>query len=127
MPIQLTDSLSVGDLDPNGPYQQVKLVYFACLVNDKKFNLKFVYGNTIDGKWVDSINAGTARVKEFVVMDVPADLDENGDPIPDTETTDYTDLVSKTSEAADELYYDKVAGHLYQWAIDNGYFSGTIL
>ena len=52
MPWQLTTPISVGDLDPNGPYQQVKIRYMIWDDRRSSYILEWEYGNTISEEWV---------------------------------------------------------------------------
>ena len=109
MPIQLTTSITTGDIDPNGPYTQVKIVRFMLDSVQKVVELQCQYGNT-DGEWVPGVNAGATSIKYFYITG-----------------EDYTTIVATESAAAEEIYYDKVAETLYQWLIDNEHYVGTIV
>ena len=113
MPILLTTPVQTGVLDPNGPYLQVKIIQFTLDSIFKRIDLVCQYGNT-DGEWVPGIRAGDVADKGFRIED------KDGG-------TDYTDMITAISAAADEVYYDKVKAILYQWLIDNSYYAGTIV
>jgi hypothetical protein len=110
MPIQLTSSYSVGAVDPNSPYQQVKVLQFTLHPAGRLIELSVQLGNTVDGSWAAGMAIEDKTVKRFRIIGA-----------------DYDTLVASASAAAGEVYYDKVAQKLYQWLIDNGHFAGTIV
>ncbi len=114
MPIALTTSVAVGDLDSSA-YQQVKIAKLTIDPVAKYIQLDCEYGNTNASVWEPGIHAGAAAKKQVTIQNI-----EGG-------TQHYDVLIASTSAAADEVYYDKVAAKLYQWLIDNGHFAGTVV
>jgi hypothetical protein len=110
MPIQLTTAFSVGSADVNSPYAQVKIMEFTLRPELKQVSLLVQYGNTADGKFTRAIGIAGVTVKAFTIAG-----------------SEYDTMVASTSAAANEVYYEKVAGLLYQWLIDKGHFVGTIV
>ena len=113
MPITLTTPIQTGAVDPNGPYAEVKIVQFTMDTIKKYIWIVCQYGNTVNGNWTPGIKAGVAVDKTFGIKD-------------EGEDTDYTDMVTAVSAAADEVYYDKVKNILYQWLLDKDHYIGTI-
>ena len=108
MPITLTTPIQTGAVDPNGPYEEVKIVQFVLDTINKCIWINCQYGNTAEGDWVPGVKAGIAADRSFCIKD-------------EGEDTDYTDMVTAESAAADEVYYDKVKTILYQWLLDMGH------
>jgi hypothetical protein len=113
MPITLTTPIQTGALDPNGPYAEVKISQFLLDTVDKCIWITCQYGNTDEGVWIPSIKAGLVVDRSYCIRD-------------EGEDTDYTDMVTAESAAAEEVYYDKVKTILYQWLLDKGHYVGTI-
>lgn len=110
MPLQLTTPLSVGAIDVNSPYQQVKIVEVKICLTSGYIDLTTQVGNTIDGSWVNGMGIEGVTVKRLRV-----------------EGADYGTMMAAKSVAADEVFYQKVADLLYQWLIDKSHFIGTIV
>lgn len=109
MPIQLTTPFATGALDPGGPYQKAKIAVFSVHVEARLIEIVVHYGNVVDGAWIPGMLVPGVTVKTFRI-----------------EGSAYDALVAQTSAGAGELYYDKVAGALYQWLLDNGHYAGTV-
>jgi len=110
MPLQLTTPLSVGAIDVNSPYQQVKIVEVKLCLTAGYIDLTTQAGNTVNGRWTNGMGIEGATVKRFRV-----------------EGSDYNTMVGAKSLGADDVYYDRVASLLYQCLIDKGHFSGSIV
>ena len=95
MPWELTTPITVGDLDPNGPYTQVKIVKEMNDSVQKRLRVSLGYGNTVNGDWVEGL--------------VPNDKQK--DHIIDGE--DYNTLITTHTTLEDELTYDAVKRALY--------------
>ena len=109
MPIQLTTPFDTGAID-SGSYGQVKIIAMNIDLIERKIDLRVQHGNTVNDEWVSGIIVRDITSKDFTIRD-----------------TDYTTIIATESEAAEELYYDKVADTLYQWLIDNAHYIGTIV
>jgi hypothetical protein len=110
MPLQLTTSLNVGALDPNSPYQQVKIVEFQLNPTRGTVDLTVQHGNTVDGSWVLGKAVEGITVRRFRI-----------------DGSDYATMMASVSAAAGEVYYDKVSTLLYQWLLDKSHYVGTIV
>jgi len=113
MTITLTTPIQTGTVDPAGPYEEVKIIQFVLDTVAKCIWVNCQYGNTTGGVWVPGVKAGAAVDRSYCIKD-------------EGEDTDYTDMVTAESVAADEVYYDKVSAILYQWLLDKGHYIGTI-
>ena len=110
MPIQLTSPLSVGTIDVNSPYQQVKILQINLLSAVKRIELTVQHGNTINGTWTPGRAIEGTTVQRFKILD-----------------SEYDTLIAAKSAGADEVYYDKVGALLYQWLLDEEHYVGTIV
>lgn len=123
MPIQLTSAFDAGDWDAGKTYGQARIVFFSLDNLSERISLTVQLGNTVSGKW----ETGRLPLKEFVIEDKPHDLDENGDPIPNTDDPQYTTLVDKLCPDTSTRIYDASATEMYQWLLDQGHYAGTIV
>lgn len=108
MPIQLTSSYDTGSLD--GALTHVKVVEWHNVPDSDFINLTVQHGKIVEGNFVRGIPVEGQTVKHFTISG-----------------SDYSTMVASTSAAAGEVYYDKVAGLLYQWLLDNSHYAGTIV
>ena len=107
---QLTTPVVVGDLDPNGPYTQVKILYQVHDGRRNQIRVDFEYGNTVEDSWVAGI---TPSGKEGSCT---------------IEGEDYLTLVSTHSPNEGELTYDAVKRGLYEYLVQKGIISsGTVI
>jgi hypothetical protein len=115
MPITLTTPIQTGALDPEGPYEEVKILEFTPNAVNKTIVILCQYGNTVNGEWVPGIKAGIVADQGFIVRD-------------EGEGTDYTIMAAKLIVADDvgKSFYDRISGILYQWLLDKGHYVGTI-
>lgn len=105
MPWQLTTPVSVGDLDPNGPYNQIKIVGFQYYPNRKMLTVFFEYGNTVNGEWIRGIAPTVAQTSVTLV------------------DQDCVDFIT-----ANQSLYDSVASTLYSWLqSDNKIDDGSVV
>jgi len=102
MPWQLTTPVSVGDLDPNGPYNQVKILMQVHDGYRNHIRVDLEYGNTVDNEWVRGIKP-TNKDTSYIIMG-----------------QDYTDLVTGHATEDGELTYDAVKRGLYEHLATKG-------
>ena len=121
MPIQLTAPFKVGDFDDEN-YTTVKILHFSWDNVNKMMQIACVLGRMAAGKFA----AGKKEPLVVVIKDIPAQGVE-GDPGYVPADPQYTDLVTGTHANANELVYAAVQRFLYQWLLDRGYFTGTIV
>lgn len=123
MPLDLTTPFQTGDLDPNGPYSQVKIVKMTHDSVAETIEIQVEYGNTALGEW----EPGVKEQEMYLVENSPAEYDDQGnETVP--AGTDYDLLVAKLCGVGNDNtpIYTRVKQELYQWLIDEGYFAGTI-
>jgi len=126
MPLQLTTPKSTGDLDLsalNNAYGEIKIIKQDIDVTNKVISLSIEYGNTVNDIWIQ----GILPPQEFKIRNMPAQYDLLEPPneiVP--AIAHYDILISQLPTDANISIYNNVAVALYQWLIDNGYFSGTI-
>lgn len=94
---QLTTPVAVGDLDPNGPYAEVKIVRQAHDSVRKVIAVDLEYGNTVANVWTPGL---PVRSKPQSVI---------------IQGTEYTDLVANSEPEAEETTYDAVKRGLYAY------------
>lgn len=106
MPLQLNTPVNTNGLDPNASeYTQVKITDFRHSSVRRFMVLICEYGNTDGyGEW----QSGVVNKIRYRVTGVH-----------------YDNLVNETSDGSGEVYYDKVSQSLYQWLVDNAYYSGS--
>ena len=97
MPWALTSPVTVGDLDPNGPYSQVKLVNQAHDSVNGIIALYLEYGNTTGGVWVPGIPVRTQQSAVTI------------------EGADYVALTEGSTALPGELTYQAVKRGLYAY------------
>jgi hypothetical protein len=95
MPWILTTPVAVGDLDPNGPYAQVKIVRQAHDSIRKVIAIDLEYGNTVNNNWVPGLP----------VRSKPTSVVIQGD--------EYSALVADSEPETNEKTYDAVKRGLY--------------
>jgi len=110
MPIQLTTPIQTGAIDPNGPYEQVKIIIFSLNTVVPNIEILCQYGNTVESVWVPGVRVGDVADQAFRI-----------------EGDDYDVMTAVKSVAADEVYYDETKELLYQWLLDNDHYIGTIV
>jgi len=105
MPIQLTTPLPViPELDPSvTAYNQVTIISFNYRAN--KLELVCVYGNTQSGEW----RSGNIPRRTFVI-----------------EGAEFTSIIAEMPQAGETLFQG-ASRVLYEYLIDNGHYSGTII
>lgn len=101
MPWQLTTPLSAGDLDPEGPYTQVKIVGFQFYSNRNVLTVFLEYGNTVGGVWIKGVSPTSAQKSVTLTGQ------------------DCIDFI-----AANQTVYDSVASILYSWLQSEGAIGG---
>ena len=101
MPWQLTTPVDVGDLDPNGPYQQVKIMTQTHDARRMQVRLEFEYGNTVDGAWVAGYQPRNKNTSAIVEGDA------------------YITMVTTHMPDDEELTYAAVKRGLYEYLADN--------
>lgn len=94
---QLTHPVAVGDLDPNGPYVEVKIVRQAHDSVRKIIAVDLEYGNTIAGVWTPGLPV-RSRPQAVVIQG-----------------TDYETLVENSGPQAEETTYEAVKRGLYSF------------
>lgn len=109
MPIQLTTAFDPGELDVND-YAYAKIEQFIMYPSAKRIEVMTRLGYIDNGVLVYGIPLEGKTVKKFVI-----------------EGEDYDTMVAEESVASGEVYYDEVSRLLYQWLLDEGHFSGTIV
>jgi len=98
MPWNLTTPVDPGDIDPAGPYSQVKIVGFRHDSKRGMIAMQLEYGNTVDSEWVSGVAPSGS----------PTSVKLSGQ--------GYADFVS-----ANQAAYDQVASLLYGWLAANGH------
>ena len=97
MPWQLATPIAVGDLDPNGPYTQVRIVRQAHDSIRKLVVVDLEYGNLVDGVWTSGLRV-RSRPKTIYIQG-----------------TEYAALVANSNPANGEGTYDAVKRGLYEF------------
>ena len=100
MPWTLTTPVAVGDLDPNGPYTQVKIVSQTHDSVNGIITLFLEYGKTAEGKWVAGLPMKSKQVSVVI------------------QGEDYDTLVEGSEPEVEELTYDAVKRGLYAYLLD---------
>ena len=106
MPIQLTTPIQTGDLDINGPYQQVKIIEVLTYVTQQVIVVTCQYGNTITNNWVPGVLTGAAATQQYQVL--------------------FADVIAEEPEEG-ETAYEATSRILYEWLLDNNKFIGTFV
>jgi hypothetical protein len=109
MPINLTTAFDPGDAD-SGNLTHVRIESLEISLPGKTISFTTRHGTYAGGTWTDGVKVRNVTRKKFTIT---------GD--------DYDDMIAKTASGADAKVYDDVAKHLYQWLIDEGHFTGTIV
>lgn len=110
MPWQLTTPVDAGDLDPNGPYAQVKIMKFTHDARIQRIHITLEYGNTVDSEWAPG-RQPYDKLNSVVI---------SGD--------DYISFVSTHMSNDDELTYNATKRGLYEWLLANGHIApGSIV
>jgi len=109
MPWTLTAPITVGDLDANGPYTQVKIVHQNHDSVNGKITLFLEYGKTAQDAWVPGI---PVKSKELVVS---------------IEGADYVSLVTGSEPEVNEKTYDAVKRGLYEYLADKSIIGAGVL
>ena len=100
MPWTLTTPVAVGDLDPSGPYTEVRIVRQSHDSVRRAIIVHLEYGNTVDGVWKSGIPA----------RDRPASVIIN--------SADYDELVADSEPVAGEKTYGAVKRGLYEYLLE---------
>ena len=93
----LTTPVAVGDLDPNGPYTEVKITHQAHDSVRGIIAINFEYGNTVGGEWKPGISI-RGKATSVVIQD-----------------EDYNTLVADSMPETNEKTYDAVKRGLYAY------------
>jgi hypothetical protein len=96
MPWQLTTPVTVGDLDPNGPYGEVKIMRQVHDARRKLISIDLEYGNTVDGEWVRGIPPADKTTSHVISGDA------------------YDTMVTTHATNDGELTYDACKRGLYE-------------
>jgi len=102
MPWQLTTPVAVGDLDPNGPYNQISIMRQLHDRRRQMIHLELEYGNTVTDNWVPGM---TPTGKETSVS---------------IQGEDYTTLVTTHASNDGELTYDAAKRGLFEYLLAKG-------
>jgi hypothetical protein len=109
MPWTLTTPVAVGDLDPAGPYTQVKIVRQAHDSVRGMIAVDLEYGNTVNDEWKPGLP----------IRSKPTNIIIQGE--------EYTALVTDSEPETDEKTYDAVKRGLYEFlATKNMIGPGTL-
>jgi len=95
----LTTPVAVGDLDPNGPYAEVRIVRQAHDSVSSRIVIDLEYGNTVNGDWVQGLE----------VRSRPTSIMVQGD--------EYAALVGSAEPAEGETTYAAVKRGLYEFLL----------
>lgn len=106
MPIQLTTPYDPGDADPGVTYPRVIIFELVAHPTISEIELSCHYGTGTSTAWVDG-------VADPVVVHIRG--------------TDYTTIIQALPLSGSERLYDGVSRVHYQYLLDNGHFSGTIV
>ena len=113
MPIQLKTPFSPGDLDTGKEYAQVRISSFKMNLIPNTILLRIQYGNTVSGEW----EPGVIPEKNVAIRN---DRNPEG-------PQHYSEMIAKTSSAADASLYSDVSTELYRWLLANEIFEGSIV
>lgn len=103
--IILTTAKNTGDLDPNGPYTHVKILYFTFNTKDS-----FIIAVTAIGYIASEVFVeGISNLRKEVMIT----------------GQDYLDLIAMTPDSGLTIYA-AAAKKLYQYLIDHGHFVGSV-
>lgn len=107
---QLTTSVTVGDLDPNGPYQKVRIVRQGHDSVRSMIAIDLEYGNVVNNVWIPGLP----------VRSKPRSVIIQGE--------DYTTLVATSAPLPDEATYDAVKRGLYTFLASKNFIGpGTLV
>jgi len=101
MPWELTTPVQTGDLDPNGPYAQIKIMRILFDTRQSQINILLEYGNTVEGDWI--LGQQPAGLESHILI--------TGE--------DYTTLCATHETNDDELTYTAMKRALYEWLNTN--------
>ena len=108
MPILLTTPFNPGDLDPGNTYAEAKIKNVYINLHDKCINVAWIAGNTVSGSWVQG---AVAQVQDIWIQD-----------------GDYDSIVQEQISGSDNgCIYEGVKRVLYNYLIDHGCVSGSII
>lgn len=120
MPLQLTTSIDVGDLDTHD-YTHVKVVHFALDVRHGAIQFQTSEGYLVGAQFQRGAHS---RDRSWEIRDIPAQGIE-GEAEYVAADPQFSTMVGTQGED-DQLLYDGVAGALYDWLVAKGHYSGTI-
>jgi len=103
MPIQLASAFNPGDFDAGTSYAQLAIESFKLQAGSLELTMH--YGNTVSGAWE---RGASSEQMNLTVID------------PDLATLIASAPAIRTGS-------DPVPSEFYQWLIDNGHYSGTII
>ncbi len=125
MPVTLDTPFSPGSYDPGKTYDKIKVVNFTLDLYRYEIRVTVGHGYEDSGSWIWARDpSGSILSTSHTISDIPEippDLDEFGDPIPDTGAPadpQFSALVSTMGDAA-KTVYDKAAEEIYAWIIAN--------
>lgn len=117
--IVLTNSIDVGILDANSPYQHVNIVRYQHRTDSKVISITCEVGNMIDDIWIPGLEficVESGYHKSISVIDQP-DLDPAH--------THYTDVVTSVPGGSLDLRAEELQ-KLYEMVLLEGHYEGTI-
>ena len=109
MPWQFTAPVAVGDLDPNGPYTQCKIVRLVHDSNRARIRVDIEYGNTVEGVWIPGLDP-TNKQGSFMI-----------------DGEDYLQLVTTSMPEQGELTYNAVKRGIYDHLSTKGVIDAGII
>lgn len=121
MPIQLATTFKVGDFDEEN-YTIIKVLKFFWDNVNKTMTLWAYYGRVAGGKF----KAGKRDPIVIEIVDRPAmGIEGEAGYVP--ADPQYTALILSAIANANENVYGAVQRYLYQWLLDRGHFTGTLV
>lgn len=124
MPVQLTTPLSGGDLGADMTHAKVTALTHNSEAHYIMVHLKF--GTMADGKFAEG-DVQPANKCQYKIGPDHAGIGEEGDDDYLAPKTEYMDLVGGHTPNVGELTYAAVKRGIYEFLIDNGIVSGTIV
>ena len=106
MPLLLDIPLNMGAVDVN--YTHIKIMNFTH--NYNAIYLVVQHGTMSGNNFVQGKNISDVTIRSFAIQ-----------------SDDYATIIATLTSATGVPIYDEVASTLYQWLIDKGHYSGTIV
>lgn len=112
MPVLLTNPLNPGDIDVT-QYSEVKITQMLWDAEQNLIRLKCQYGNTVNGVWTPGkdFHGATRQNPEFHFI----------------QGEDYFTILTSTASGENQLIYNKVRDTLYDYLMNKGIYSGTVV